>query len=85
VNDHPDPDRDPDPEEYGDLARRLREGRPVPTLAFVDRLRRAVNIGASPSARTRRVLASIAGWSVAGALLLLLGAIGAAGAGPFGG
>jgi hypothetical protein len=72
-----------DRDDLPDLARRLREACPVPAPTFVRRLRRAViDIRRSnrESARAR-----IAGWAVAGALLLILGAVGAAGAGPFGG
>jgi hypothetical protein len=68
------------------LARRLREARPVPAPAFVGRLRRAV-IDARGSAIESgwRVPVLISGCALAGTLLLVLGVIGAAGAGPFGG
>jgi hypothetical protein len=68
------------------LAGRLHEARPVPAPAFVSRLRHAViDLQASGRESPWRVRARIAGWAFAGSLLLLLGAIGAAGAGPFGG
>jgi hypothetical protein len=68
------------------LARRLREARPAPAPAFVGRLRRTI-IDTSGSAIEGgwRVPALISGCALAGTLLLGLGVIGAAGAGPFGG
>jgi hypothetical protein len=68
------------------VARRLHEARPVPAPAFVSQLRRAViDLRCSDGESAWRVRARIAGWALAGALLLMLGTLGAAGAGPFGG
>ena len=67
------------------LAHRLRQARPVPTPAFVARVRRAViDIGTSEIETPWRLRARIAAYALAGALLLVLGVLGAAGAGPLG-
>lgn len=68
------------------LARRLREARPVPAPEFLGRLRRAIaDAQTSNVEAASRVRARIAGFALAGTLLLVLGVIGAGGAGPFGG
>jgi hypothetical protein len=68
------------------LAWRLREARPVPAPAFVGRLRRAtIDTTGSAIDSGWRVPVLISGCALAGTLLLVLGVIGAAGAGPFGG
>jgi hypothetical protein len=73
-------------EDRDDLARRLREARPIPAPAFVGRLRRAIIDARTPGVEPAwRVPAQIVGCALAGTLLLLLGVVGAAGAGPFGG
>ena len=68
------------------LAQRLRQARPVPTPAFVARVRRAViDTGTSEIETPSRLRARIAAYALAGTLLLLLGVLGAAGVGPLGG
>jgi hypothetical protein len=89
LSDPCDSSRDLESGERDDLAqfaRRLREARPAPAPSFVGRLRRAIiDTGGSAIGSGWRVPALISGYALAGTLLLVLGAIGAAGAGPFGG
>lgn len=67
-------------EELSAIAQRLRYERPVPRLAFVAALRKAL-IGTEPEApqRAQRLIAAYAG---SGLILLALAALGIAGAGP---
>ncbi|HZV73356.1 MAG TPA: hypothetical protein VFF79_06540 [Conexibacter sp.] len=67
------------------LAERLLAARPLPGPAFRGRLRRLLEARSRPVDRPARVRALIAGCAAAGALLLLVGAVSAAGAGPLGG
>jgi len=72
------------PEELVTLAERLLDQRPLPNPVFRGELRRAL---AAQSERTRppeRVRALIARFAAAGAALLIVGAVSAAGAGPLG-
>ena len=80
-------DLEPDaPEELVRLAERLQRERPVPCAGFRGELRRRLEAGGARSARARppRLRALIAGYATAGALLLLAGALSAAGSGPLG-
>jgi hypothetical protein len=68
------------------MAARLRSSRPAPSGAFVGALRRRIE-SASAQARAfthRRVRAHIVVYALAGALLLVLALISAAGTGPLG-
>ncbi len=67
------------------LAERLQHERPLPAAAFRGALGRhlATRAGAQPQ-RPRRLGALIAGFAGSGTLLLVLGALGAAGTGPLG-
>ena len=83
----PDPDiraeLGPDaPDDVVRLAERLQRERPVPSAGFRGDLRRSLLAQSPASARPRRLAALIAGYAAGGALLLLLGALSAAGAGP---
>jgi hypothetical protein len=69
------------PEELIALAERLERERPVPSASFRGDLRRRVLAGSGPP-RPKRLRALIAGFACSGALLLLAGALSAAGAGP---
>jgi hypothetical protein len=70
------------PDELIRLAERLQRERPVPSAGFRGELRRRLLAEGSASARPRRLRTLIAAYSAAGSLLLLLGALSAAGAGP---
>jgi hypothetical protein len=83
------PDRDiradlePDaPDDLIWLAERLGRERPVPSAAFRGGLRRRLLAGETPGLRPARLRLLIAGYATVGSLLLLLGAISAAGLGP---
>lgn len=76
-------DLEPDaPYEVVRLAERLERERPVPAAGFRGELKRHLLAGGAPRARPRRLRALITGYAAAGSLLLLVGAISAAGAGP---
>jgi hypothetical protein len=78
-------DLEPDaPDELVRLAERLEHERPVPSAAFRGDLRRHLMAGHPESARPARLRALIAGYASAGAVLLLVGALSAAGTGPLG-
>jgi hypothetical protein len=69
------------------IADPLRSARPIPSSAFVGVLRQRI-AGASAQAQAlsrRRLRLQIAGYALAGALLLALALISAAGTGPLGG
>jgi hypothetical protein len=72
------------PDEIVGLARRLEDRRPVPSAVFRGELRRHLLRLESSRARPARLRASIAGYAAAGAMLLLAGALSAAGLGPLG-
>jgi hypothetical protein len=76
---------DPDPDTPDDLARlseRLRDQRPVPTAAFRGALRRRLLARRAPRPRPARLGLLITRYASAGAVLLLAGALSAAGIGP---
>jgi len=78
-------DLEPDaPEELVRLAERLENERSVPTAAFRGHLRRRLLAGGVQHPRPARLRALIAAYAAAGAVLLLAGALSAAGAGPLG-
>jgi hypothetical protein len=78
-------DLEPDaPDELVRLAERLQRQRPVPAAGFRGELRRQLLAGAALQGRPRRLRALIAGFATAGSLLLLVGALSAAGVGPLG-
>ena len=56
----------------------------MPAAGFRGDLRRRLEAGGSRHARPRRLRALITGYASAGSLLLVLGALSAAGAGPLG-
>jgi hypothetical protein len=67
------------------LAERLERERPVPSAAFRGELRRRMLTGARPPrSRPARLRVSITAYASAGSLLLVVGAISAAGVGPLG-
>jgi hypothetical protein len=66
------------------LAERLRDGRPVPSPAFRGDLRRHLLSRAPEMTAPARLRTLIAGYAGAGTLLMLLGALSAAGLGPLG-
>lgn len=72
------------PHELVSLAERLEHERPVPAAAFRGALKRRLLAGGVPRARPRRLRALITGYAAAGSLLLLVGTVSAAGAGPLG-
>jgi hypothetical protein len=72
------PEHDPELEE---VVRRLRAERPVPRPGFRGALRRRLSAGAA--AQTRRLRLVITAYATSGLGLLLVAAIGLAGAGPF--
>ena len=72
------------PEELISLAERLERERPVPAACFRGDLRRRLEAAGSRHARPRRLRALITGYASVGSLLLVLGAVSAAGAGPLG-
>jgi hypothetical protein len=69
------------PQELIALAERLERERPVPSAGFRGDLRRRLLAGGDAQ-RPRRLGALIAGFACSGILLLLAGALSAAGAGP---
>lgn len=78
-------DLEPDaPDELLRLAERLEQERPVPSAAFRGELRRRLTAGGVQRSRPARLRALITGYATAGAVLLLAGALSAAGAGPLG-
>jgi hypothetical protein len=79
-------DLEPDtPEELVLLAERLRDSRPLPNPVFRGQLRRHLEARSRPSRTPARLRALIAGYGAAGTLLLVIGTVSAAGAGPLGG
>jgi hypothetical protein len=79
------PDLEPDaPEELVRLAVRLRDERPLPSPAFRGRLRRHLEARSRRVRTPARARALIARYAAAGTLLLLVGTVTAAGAGPLG-
>jgi len=75
-------DLEPDaPIEIVRLAERLQRERPVPSAGFRGDLRRRL-LGSARHTRPRRLYALITGYATAGSLLLLVGALSAAGVGP---
>jgi hypothetical protein len=73
------------PEELIRLAERLERERPVPSAGFRGAVRRQLtSTGQGSRPRPARLRALIAGYAAAGCLLLLLGAVSAAGIGPLG-
>jgi len=72
------------PDELVRLAERLERACPVPSAAFRGALRHRLLAGQGPSARPARLRLLITGYASGGALLLLIGAAGAAGLGPLG-
>lgn len=78
-------DLEPDaPDELVRLAERLEHERPVPTAAFRGDLRRRLMAGGVQRPRPARLRALITGSAAAGSVLLVAGALSAAGAGPLG-
>jgi len=78
-------DLEPDvPDEIVRLAERLERERPVPSAAFRGELRRRLMVHGRTHQRPARLRALIAGYAAAGTLLLLAGALSAAGTGPLG-
>ena len=76
-------DLEPDaPIEIVRLAERLQRERPVPSAGFRGDLRRRLLGSGAPHTRPRRLYALITGYATAGSLLLLVGALSAAGVGP---
>jgi hypothetical protein len=76
----PDPNYMDDPE----LEERLRTERPLPAPAFRgDLRRRLVRMGRTGVGRPRHLRVLIASYGLSGAALLVIGAAGLAGAGPF--
>jgi hypothetical protein len=73
---------DDSPDEILALAERLQRERPAPRAAFRGDLRRRLVAGGSHFARPQRLRALIVGYAAGGSLLLLVGALSAAGAGP---
>jgi hypothetical protein len=73
------------PQELVRLADRLERERPVPTAAFRGELRRLL-LSRMPASHPRpaRLRLLIGGYAIAGCVLLLVGAAGAAGVGPLG-
>jgi hypothetical protein len=71
------------PGELGELGERLRRERGRPPAAFRSGLRGRF-AGRAPRPRPENLRKLIAGYAAGGAVLLVLGALGAAGAGPFG-
>jgi len=70
------------PEDLIRLAERLEQERPVPSAAFRGDLRRRLIAGARSHSRPARLRLLIAGYAGVGSLLLLVGAVSAAGIGP---
>ena len=66
------------------LAERLRDERPLPSPTFRGDLRRRVLSHAPEMTAPARLRTLIAGYAGAGTLLMLLGALSAAGLGPLG-
>ena len=78
-------DFEPDaPDELLRLAERLEHERPVPSAAFRGDLRRQLMTRSLQPPRPARLRALITGYASAGAVLLLVGAMSAAGTGPLG-
>jgi hypothetical protein len=78
-------DLEPDvPDDVVQLAERLERERPVPSAAFRGDLRRHLLAGGPRPARPARLRVLITGYAGAGAFLLLIGALSAAGTGPLG-
>lgn len=74
-------DLEPDtPAELITLAERLERGRPVPSAGFRGNLRRRLLAGGAQAPRRLRVL--IAGYAIAGSMLLFVGGLNAVGVGP---
>jgi hypothetical protein len=78
-----DPAAPGEPGELGELGERLRRERGRPPAAFRSGLRGRF-AGRAPRPRPENLRKLIAGYAAGGAVLLVLGALGAAGAGPFG-
>ena len=72
------------PEDLVRLAERLHHERPLPNPEFRGRLRRLLLASSERLSAPGRLRALIAGYATAGTLLLLAGAVSAAGAGPLG-
>ena len=72
------------PEDLLRLAERLQQDRPLPSPVFRGELRRRLEARSRRVPTTARVRVLIARYASAGTLLLLIGAISAAGAGPLG-
>jgi hypothetical protein len=70
--------------EETEVADRLRDERPYPSIPFVERLRQGLfSAGADHGSERRATLTTIAAELAMGAILLLLAAVGVAGVGPF--
>jgi hypothetical protein len=72
------------PEELISLAERLERERPVPSAGFRGQLRRQLLADEVPRSRPARLRLLITGYAGTGSLMLLLGAMSAAGIGPLG-
>jgi hypothetical protein len=72
------------PEDLERLGERLQDGRPLPRAAFRGDLRRRLMARGPGRPRPDRLGARIAAYAGAGAFLLAIAAISAAGAGPLG-
>jgi len=72
------------PAELVRLGERLQQQRPLPAMAFRGDLRRRLMSQGTVRSRPARLHAMIAATATGGALLLLVGALSAAGAGPLG-
>jgi hypothetical protein len=73
------------PEDLVRLAERLQQERPLPSPTFRGQLRRRLEARSHRALTPARARTLIAGYASAGTLLLLIGAISAAGGGPLGG
>lgn len=69
-------------QDTADIERRLEAERPVPHAGFRGELRRRL-VTASTAARPRRIRMLVAAYGGSGLMLLVVAAIGVAGAGPF--
>ncbi len=70
------------PEDLVRLAERLQRERPIPAAQFRGELRRRLLAGERRHQRPARLAVLIRAYAVSGAVLLLIGALSAAGAGP---
>jgi hypothetical protein len=72
------------PDDLIALAERLERERPVPTAAFRGELRRRLMTRGGAADRPAHLRARIAAFACSGSMLLLAGALSAAGVGPLG-